>query len=48
MADTMNDFNNSYNQKILKNSISRLENKQGIIHEIIEENIYTDNSDTNK
>ena len=48
MADTMNDFNNSYNQKILKNSISRLENGQGIVHEIIEENIYTNDSNTNK
>ena len=48
MADTINDFNNSYNQKILKDSISRLENEQRMVHEIIEENIYTDDYDTNK
>lgn len=36
MSDTMNDFYNSYNQKILKDSISRLKNGQGIVHEIIE------------
>ncbi len=37
MSDTMNDFYNSYNQKILKDSLFHLENVQGVIHEIIEE-----------
>ncbi len=48
MVDTMNDFNNSYNQKLLKDSISRLENEQGIVHEIIEEKDIYDDSNTNK
>lgn len=48
MADTMNDFNNSYNQKILKESISRLENKQGKVHEIIEYKDICTDSDANQ
>ena len=48
MSDTMNDFNNSYNQKILKDSIFHLENGQGIVHEIIEEKDICSDSNTNK
>jgi len=48
MSDTINDFNNPYNQKILKDSISRLENRQGIVHEIIEDKDICTDSDANQ
>lgn len=48
MADTMNNFYNSYNQKILKDSIPRLENTQGFVHEIIEDKDICTDSNTNQ